>query len=447
MDQKHLISLMTRLSQRRSPLDKKAIQGSRQLVAQNSEIAWSGEARICDKQVNHYPAFCRNKTNIYVHSIVWILGSGERKDYLGYVEDVYENEEGEKMVQVRKFVFRKDIEGMMPKLYPLCKQVFITPIVEQLSAKVVDGVAAVLAPTHFHRCDESLPLRVWRKTFMCCKEFKQNCISAFTITELPGYYSQPLLSYLGYYVHAPGLSSNAQNLSEEAEDSSLDQDLASHVLKRHKRSKVHQTVNDSPAGLKTLAGNGNSSSQRQKTKMSSKVPEREGRVSIKGKKDIELLCHESDMQGCWFRCKILRSSRNRIKVQYYDLMDGDQQLEEWVAASREAAPDKLGMRCGGRLTVRPCPDWDSSEVKLEVGAAVDAWWFDAWWEGIVVGCHSSGRSRRVQVYLTGTGEEQMQLMTVEARNVRASKDWIDNKWVDISPNTHILALIPSTHAH
>lgn len=76
-------------------------------------------------------------------------------------------------------------------------------------------------------------------------------------------------------------------------------------------------------------------------------------------------------------------------------------MKECVPASREAGPDSMGVRRAGRLRVRPWPDWDSSAVKFEVGAAVDAWWCDGWWEGIVIGCDTSTQTK-LQIYFPGT---------------------------------------------
>lgn len=74
-----------------------------------------------------------------------------------------------------------------------------------------------------------------------------------------------------------------------------------------------------------------------------------------------------------------------------------------MPASREATPDKLNMRCAGRLTVRP---WPSENISLlncsfEIGDAVDAWWGDGWWEGVVVGFDKSRIDTNVQVFLPG----------------------------------------------
>ncbi|PHT30931.1 hypothetical protein CQW23_27268 [Capsicum baccatum] len=56
--------------------------------------------------------------------------------------------------------------------------------------------------------------------------------------------------------------------------------------------------------------------------------------------------------------------------------DGPDKLKEWVSSYRVADSDKLGMRCTGRLTIRPRPPEDFSDCSFEVGAAVDAWWSD-----------------------------------------------------------------------
>lgn len=65
-----------------------------------------------------------------------------------------------------------------------------------------------------------------------------------------------------------------------------------------------------------------------------------------------------------------------------------------------AAPDKLGIRWSGRLTTRPCPPKDSKDLTFEVGALVDAWWSDGWWEGVVTGVEVAGTDN-LQVFLPG----------------------------------------------
>ncbi|KAL7116796.1 hypothetical protein ACP275_03G028100 [Erythranthe tilingii] len=158
-------------------------------------------------------------------------------------------------------------------------------------------------------------------------------------------------------------------------------------------------------------------------------------------KRIEVLCQDSGMRGCWFRCKVLYSSLRRLKVQHCDVndCDGSAKLEEWVPAARVAAPDKFGARCGGRLTVRPWPNLDySSENNFRVGAAVDSLWSDGWWEGFLIGCDMEAPNN-LQVYFPS----EDQFATVERKHVRASRDWVDNRWVDIESKPNIISLINS----
>lgn len=70
-------------------------------------------------------------------------------------------------------------------------------------------------------------------------------------------------------------------------------------------------------------------------------------------------------------------------------------------------PDKLGMRCSGRLTVRPAPPSSQTTLALNAGAAVDAWWSDGWWEGVITGVNSSGDN--LQVYFPGIYLEMCRL--------------------------------------
>ncbi|KAM3328122.1 hypothetical protein P3S68_033584 [Capsicum galapagoense] len=85
--------------------------------------------------------------------------------------------------------------------------------------------------------------------------------------------------------------------------------------------------------------------------------ESQHKLSFEAGDNIEVLCQDSGMRGCWFRCKILQVSEKRLKVQYDDILDcdGPEKLKEWIPSYRVANPDKLGTRCTGRLTVRPRP--------------------------------------------------------------------------------------------
>ncbi|KAI3466501.1 hypothetical protein Pfo_023164 [Paulownia fortunei] len=243
-----------------------------------------------------------------------------------------------------------------------------------------------------------------------------------------------------------------QSSTEEVEGSAPE-GPAMQASKRIKSCRVDQTLKSSRAGLTNLVLDNRvvkwePTPKRLKIKLSSKgpaaiklvVPEPQCQLLSKFNENIELLSQDSGMQGCWFRCKILHSSQNCLKVRYKDVLevDGCGKLEEWVPASTVAAPDKLGVRCLGRRTVRPWPCEDSSDIMFVVGAAVDAWWCNGWWEGVVIGYDTLTKSN-LQVYFPG----ENRFLTVAKKNIRVSRDWIDSKWVNIKAKPDILSFLSS----
>lgn len=58
------------------------------------------------------------------------------------------------------------------------------------------------------------------------------------------------------------------------------------------------------------------------------------KVFPKLNQNIEVLSQDSGLQGCWFRCKILLSSKDCLKVQYKDVfqVDGAGKLEVFIYA-------------------------------------------------------------------------------------------------------------------
>ncbi|CAI9755193.1 unnamed protein product [Fraxinus pennsylvanica] len=172
-------------------------------------------------------------------------------------------------------------------------------------------------------------------------------------------------------------------------------------------------------------------------------PEQQSRKLSKFNHNIELLSEDSGMRGCWFRCKVIKSSKKLLLVQYYDVpdADGSGKLEERVSASKVAAADILGMRFTGRPAIRPWPRENSSDLTLKVGAAVDAWQSNCWCEGIVFG-FSTSADKNPHVYFPG----EKRFSAVERKNLRVSRDWINNKWVDIDGKPDILSWLSSNHS-
>ncbi|KAL3820597.1 hypothetical protein ACJIZ3_006502 [Penstemon smallii] len=151
------------------------------------------------------------------------------------------------------------------------------------------------------------------------------------------------------------------------------------------------------------------------SKCSSLPDKKESRDLVLGNSDIvwsidenvEVLNQDSGLRGCWYRCKILDSSKEKksLKVQYCGLMlsGENKKFKVIIPSNRVANPDKLGMRFTGRLMGRPWPCQEFPDLKFKVGDAADAWHCDGWWEGIVLGYSSPYEISNLQVCLPETG--------------------------------------------
>ncbi|XP_022716241.1 uncharacterized protein LOC111275279 isoform X2 [Durio zibethinus] len=419
----------------------------RKLKAQNSDIVWYGIAWICAKQLKHYPSFCRNGTIITVHSFVFIMA--EESHYLGYLEDMYEDKKGQKKVKVRWFHHNREVKGVICQLNHHPREVFITPHVQVISAECVDGLATVLTPRHYEKCLAIVPQTSQLAVYMCFRHFKNNKVKPFTLTKLRGYSNQAILSSLDGPL-VPKQKGKNHKSHEEDEGALTFNDPVRVTGKRNKSYKEQDGLESGSGGRNTVPVNGNQimncqpSYPKLKLRFSRKTmgiaSQLQSPLSFNADEKIELLCQDSGIRGCWFRCKVLKASQTHLKVQYDDVqdVDGSGNLQEWVPNSRVATPDKLGMRCPGRLTIRPCPPKDNTTTdrKFEIGAPIDVWWSDGWWEGVTTGVGISGDDD-LQVYLPGENK----FLTVQRENTRTSKDWVDDRWVNINGRPDILSYL------
>ncbi|XWS12956.1 hypothetical protein CRYUN_Cryun37aG0134300 [Craigia yunnanensis] len=380
----------------------------RKLKAQNSDIVWSGKAWICAKQLKHYPSFCRNGTTVAVHSFVFIMAE-EESHYLGYLEDMYEDKKRQKKVKVRWFHHNREVKGVIHQLNPHPREVFITSHVQVISAECVNGPATVLTPRHYEKCVAIVPQTSQLAVHMCFRQFKNNKVKPFTLTKLRGYFNQAILPSLDRPLVPKQKGKNRK--SHEEDEGALTFDDPVRVTAKRNRSCMEQD------GVKSGS---------------------DGIDSVSVAENQIMKCQPS-YPKLKLRCKVLKASQKYLKVQYDDVqdVDGSGNLEEWVPNSRVATADKLGMRCPCRLTIRPCPPKDTTtDCKFEIGAPVDVWWRDGWWEGVTTGVGICGNDD-LQVYLHGEDK----FLTLQRENTRTSKDWVDNSWVNINGRPDILSYL------
>ncbi|XP_019058013.1 PREDICTED: uncharacterized protein LOC104811654 isoform X2 [Tarenaya hassleriana] len=373
------------------------------LSVHNWEIVWSGTSWMCGKQLKHYPSFCRNGTTIKVQSFVFIMDKWEGHN-VAYLEDMYEDKRGLKKVKVRWFHYTEEGKGAVSVKNRNSKEVFITPHSQVISAECVDGPATILTREHYEECLASFPNSLLARVHMCFRQLRNNKVKPFDLSRLRGYFDQPIMSCLS---SAPLLEVEPvdRSINEEEEEEQSEDEKTKTGTKRTKKKQVRRI---SDYRLVT------SESSRKKLKRGRedkgflppthvlKHPCYNGVVKADAK--IELLCQDSGIRGCWFRCTVLEVSRKLIKVQYDDILDEDGygNLEEFVPAVKFAMPDKLGMRSSNRPTIRPAlPDAKRADFTPTVGTAVDAWWSDGWWEGVVTAIDNPITSG-LQIYVPGS---------------------------------------------
>ncbi|XP_023753863.1 uncharacterized protein LOC111902246 isoform X1 [Lactuca sativa] len=398
----------------------------RNIKLRTPDIVWSGVAWTCGKQLKHFPAFCRNGITIAVQSFVFVMAE-EEKRHLAYLEDMYEDRKGQKKVKVRWFHHNQEVQAVVTLRNPHPKEVFITPYAQVISVECVDGPAIVMTHEHYEKCMSILPEDLLTRVHHCSRQFKNNRVKPFKLSKLCGYFDQPIFSIL-----------DTDYLEDDENNNSLgDKDNVKLGVKRPRSSRGRQVMPSEPQSVSM-----NVKYEMLRRRLIPKyVKNREfasdNSVFKVGEK-IELLCQDSGIRGCWFRCTVLQVSRRQLKVQYDDLNDedGGGNLEEWVSALRSAMPDKLGMRCSGRPTIRPAVARTETEtIAFEVGSPVDAWWSDGWWEGVVVGIGDSD----VQVYVP----TETLFLELHRKDIRVSRDWVGDRWVDLETKPNILSSMPA----
>ncbi|KAL6656933.1 hypothetical protein ACP70R_004713 [Stipagrostis hirtigluma subsp. patula] len=401
----------------------------------SSDITWSGSFWTCGKQLRHYQAFCRNGTTISIHSFVLVL-SEEESRYLAYLEDMYEDKKGQKKVKVRWFHQNQEFACAIPPPPPHPCEVFITPFTQVISVECVDDIATVLTPDHYEKCSNALPNSSFTGIRFCFRQFSKNKFKNFDLRTLRGYFSQAVVLSLkipaepeknGEYLTAgkTKLSKQFEKLYSKCLGTKICQGPQADSIPSYQKLRNQQSPGNN-LSIKFIG------------------PRNQITPKYNAGDRIEVLSQDSGIIGCWFRCTVLKSctNHNKLKVQYDDLQNADDcgRLEEMVSASALALPDKLGLRCPDRLRVRPRPEQHGSidGAALFPGTAVDVWQFSGWWEGVVVNLDNIAEDS-LQIYFPGENF----FGVCHLKDVRISKDWVRNQWIDIETKTDVLSRIPS----
>ncbi|XP_022135802.1 uncharacterized protein LOC111007667 isoform X2 [Momordica charantia] len=413
------------------------------------DFSWLGCPWTCKRKRRHYPSFSRNGIKISVHDFVYVLAE-EGKRLVAYLEDMYEDSRSNRMVVVRWFHKIDEVDIVLPRKFN-DREIFFSLCLQDLSIECIDGLATVLSPHHFQKFqNEAKHTRL--EPFVCDRQFDNDDIKSFDITQVKGYWKQEILRYM--YALS---SSKSHGQPQQSED---DANAAMRPRKRHRRSKdddlqnidkrqqplAHvsscQDVRGSGNNMVDFKSNGVIFSPRggcaSKTFLGKELKNNNSSGRLTVGSEVEVLSQDSGIRGCWFRASIIKKRRDKVKVQYHDLQDADvesNKLVEWLSSTRVAAPDQLGLRINGRLVVRPQPGMGSKiSLDYNIGTVVDVWWHDGWWEGIVV---RKEPEEKLRVHLQGEKQE----LVFGPGELRHSQEWFGNRWMQMQERADIATSI------
>lgn len=257
-----------------------------------------------------------------VHDFVYVLAE-EDKRLVAYLEDMYEDSRGNKLVVVRWFHKIDEVGIVLPQNYN-DREIFFSLCLQDLSIECIDGLATVLSPQHFEKfLNEARQTRL--EPFVCHKQFENEDVKPFDITQVKGYWKQDILRYM--YSLSP--SKDYGNSQQSDED--LKENINTIAVRPKKRQcterqdsmnpvsgHVHNVVNsgtDCKSGTEVCSLRGASNAT-----LPDKVAKETSQYLAVGSQ-IEVLAQDSGIRGCWFRASIIKKHKDKVKVRYQDIQD------------------------------------------------------------------------------------------------------------------------------
>ncbi|AES97497.2 uncharacterized protein [Medicago truncatula] len=411
----------------------------------SKEFTWLGLPWTCRKRRNHYQAFRKDGFQISVYDFVFVLAE-ENKRLVAYLEDMYEGSKGNKMVVVRWFHRIDEVGFVLPHSFSE-REVYFSPYLQRLSIECIDGLTSVLSPQHYAKF-RNKARHARPEPYVCSKKFGKDDVKDFDITQMEGYWKQEILKQM--YPHVESNSSGSSGKSDDGPE--LEENLHSSSAIRPKKKQRCTKVDGKDAvelgslqleklsnckiDAKTSSGNKLEGSVKLvgTTKLATIKETNEASQYLAVGSNVEVLSQDSGIRGCWFRASVIKRHKDKVKVQYHDIQDAEDEannLEEWILASRPVVPDDLGLRVEERTKIRPLLEKRGISFVGDVGYIVDAWWHDGWWEGIVVQKESDDK---YHVYFPG--EKKMSIFG--PCNLRHSRDWTGNGWVKVRERPDIV---------
>lgn len=172
-----------------------------------------------------------------MNDFVYVLAE-QNKRLVAYLEDLYEDSKGNKMVVVRWF-HKTDEVGVDLSDETDDREIFFSLCLQDIKIECIDGLATVLSPQH-HEKFLKLPMSVQLLPFFCQKIYGDNGIEPYDITQLQGYWRQEMLRYLNVSSFKSGEGAQALVAADPGTGASL----GGCVGIRSKRRRTADSITD-----------------------------------------------------------------------------------------------------------------------------------------------------------------------------------------------------------
>lgn len=283
-----------------------------------------------------------------MHDFVFVLAE-EGKRHVAYLEDMYEDSRGSKMVVVRWF-HKVDEVGIVLHHNYNDREIFFSLCLQDISIECIDGLATVLSHQHYVKfLNEARHTQL--DPFVCYNLFEDDEIRPYDITQVKGYWRQEILRYMQLVNPLKPVATRRQSDGglQVGEDVS-DDATGVQPRKRLRRAKDDEgflkCMNKKQSTTAIQAADGRNSTNtglncRSASEMcsgraglsTSFVSRKETKQShhlqhlVVGSK-VEVLSQDSGLRGCWFRALIVKKHKDKVKVQYQDIQDADDEAKK-----------------------------------------------------------------------------------------------------------------------
>lgn len=270
--------------------------------------------------------------NSQVHDFVYVLAE-EDKRLVAYLDDMYEDSKGNRMVVVRWFHYIDEVGIPISRTYG-DREILFSLCLQDLNVECIDGFTSVLSPQHYKKFSAKAA-HSQLEPFVCHRLFDNGDVEPFDITQVEGYAEQEILKHM--FATSPSVTSMRLQLDNDDMEVEVKCPTDADELRPNKklrRSKENAVSNPEALDVGHEVPDSIHCSTISKGGSQMCLPKEGIPISLTAKEvmqdhsqpltlgaQVEVLSQDSGIRGCWFRALIIKKSKDKVKVRYLDIKD------------------------------------------------------------------------------------------------------------------------------